>query len=70
MKVSPIMAFALGAGYMYLIENEKARHALTGGLQKLSGMALDSLTKQGDKNATTEKPEKPKQPNGNISDSD
>lgn len=68
MKVTPIVTFFLGAGYIYLIENEKARHALSGGLQKLSGMAIDSLTKQGDKDAATT--EEPKQPDGNIPDGD
>lgn len=60
MKLNPIATFFLGVGYCYLAENPIARKKLITQLQKLSGMAIDTLNKQGDESVP--EPEPPQEP--------
>lgn len=60
--MNPIAMLVLGASYGYLAGNPMARKSLIKQFIKLSGMAVDGLNKQGEKNvqATNAPMEQPK----------
>lgn len=65
--MTPIVILAMGAACGYLTGNPQARNATFKQLQKMFGMAIDSLNKQGGNyvhkpESTAEQPQQPEQP--------
>lgn len=52
--MNPILMLFAGAAYGYLAGNPPARIAVSKQMQRLSGMAIDTLNRQGEADVPTE----------------